>query len=176
MWLLFFENQRTFLPTLTTPLICISLSSLSKLLAKGVIGKVVVPHWKIWRMLNHITEADGAQFLFQNQYLHYWRSTRDSKGTKMSGRNHTIRIFRFLVQPHGFRAATGRIPSKKSQKSPKKPKFSRFLDSSYFKTTWLHQKLKNLNCVVSSQHFGTLAVPGAASIVENLVILSVFWP
>ena len=125
---------------------------------------------------NTLHRGRRSSILFQNYYLHYWRSPRDSKGTKLSWRNHTIQCFRFLVQPHGFRAATGRIPSKKSQKSPKKPKFSRFLASSYSKTTWLHQKLKNSNCVVSSRHFGTLAVPGAASIVENLVILSVFWP
>ena len=58
-----------------------------------------------------------SSILFQNYYLHYWQSPRDSKG-----RNHTIQFFKFLVQSHGFRAATGQKPPKKKSEITKKAK------------------------------------------------------
>ena len=48
--------------------------------------------------------------------------------------------------------------------------FGRNLACSSSKTMWLHQKPKNSNCVVCSQHFVNLAVPGAASIVEISIL------
>ena len=104
------------------------------------------------------------------QILHYWRSPRDSKGTKMSGRNHTIRIFKFLVQPRGFRVARGQKPRKFRLFWWLLALFGRNSACSSSKTMWLHQKPKNSNCVVFFRHFGTLAVPGAASIVEISIL------
>ena len=48
--------------------------------------------------------------------------------------------------------------------------FGTILACSSSKTMWLPQKPKTLNCMVSSQQFGTLAVPGAASIVEIMIL------
>ena len=69
-------------------LLCFVLSN-RKSPPEGTVNQLWPKNWQNW------------------QYLHYWRTPQDSKGTKMSGRNLTIQCFRFLAQLRGFRAARG---------------------------------------------------------------------
>ena len=70
------------------------------------------------------------------------------KGTKMTGLDHRMIIFRFPVQPRGFRGARSEKPLKKSQNLSKMTKFSMFFVSSCFKTTWSTLKPINQHSVV----------------------------
>mgnify|MGYP007061592067 CR=1 FL=1 len=108
--------------------------------------------------------------------IRYWQRYWVVKGTKTTGQDHRMIIFRFPGRPCGFRGARSKKPLKKSPNLSKMTKFLMFFVSSCFKTTWLTLKPINQHSVVPSNCFNTQFVPRTASIVEISLNLSIFWP
>ena len=100
------------------------------------------------------------------RYLHYWRSSWDKLGTKMTRRNHKNLILWFPGQPCGFRAARNKKHRKFGHFWHFLAVFERFLASSSSETTWSTWKPRKWYSVCSSRHFDTLFSPVPLSIVK----------
>ena len=100
------------------------------------------------------------------RYLHYWRSSRDKLGTKMTGRNHRNLILWFAGQPWGFRAARNKKHRKFGHFWHFLAVFERFSASSSSETKWLTWKPRKWYSVCSSRNFDTLFSPVPLPIVN----------
>ena len=120
-----------------------------------------------------VTVLPESTFAMKNQnkclkhiYLNYWQSYWAEKGTKMTGRDHRISIFKFPGRPCGFKVARDKKHRKSGQFLQFLALFERFLASSSSETTWSTWRLKNSYSLSPSSHFGTLYNPVPLPIVN----------
>ena len=112
------------------------------------------------------------------RYLNYWQSYWVEKGTKMTGKDHRMSIFKFPGRPCGFKVAKDKKHRKFGRFLQFLALFERFLASSSSETTWLTWKLRNSDSLSPSGHFDTLYNPVPLSIVnwiKNWVHLPQWW-
>ena len=120
-----------------------------------------------------VTVSPEGLFAMKNQnkwikhiYLNYWQSYWAEKGTKMTGRDHKISIFKFPGRPCGFKVAKDKKHRKFGRFLQFLALFERFLASSSSETTWSTWKLKNSDSLSPSSHFDTLYNPVPLPIVN----------
>ena len=116
----------------------------------------------MWITLETVTVLPEGAFAMKNQnkwlkqiYLNYWQSYWAEKGTKMTGREHRISIFKFPGRPFGFKGAKDKKHQKFGEFLQFLALFERFLASSSSETTWLTWKLRNSDSLSPSGHFDT---------------------
>ena len=100
------------------------------------------------------------------RYLNYWQSYWAENGTKMTGRDHKMSIFKFPGRPCGFKVAKDKKHRKFGRFLQFLALFERFLASSSSETTWLTWKLRNSDFLSPSGHFDTLYNPVPLPIVN----------